>query len=148
MEGYCPKAAEKIYILLVFSLIFTTLLTSINVLNSKRYVIDLLKIDHPEYLINIGILVNIISFIYTIYLLYKDLSHSTLERGWRGLYLIIFMLCATYLLSYGIMVIHEDPDQTKEKYGELTKVSISAIICGAIGILYTITDGLMCFNVF
>ena len=56
----------------------------------------------------------------------------------------MFLLCAAYLLAWGILVITSDNNNTEE----ITNLSIASVITGAVGILYTMTDTILCVLAF
>jgi hypothetical protein len=166
-QTHCPQTG-KIYVIIIFCLIFTSLLTSVNVL-SKEY-----NTDVNDTLFGGGIAVNIIQSIYTLYLIGKDLfgeckgfgKGSGSEQGcgpnckWYNIappnfykctstnlvnayaYIPIILLSSIYLLTFGIMMVMELNDPNDEK--EITTLSIASVIIGAIGILYIFSD-IICY---
>lgn len=137
-NNQCPESG-KIYILIIFCLVFTSLLTTINVVSKNT----------DESLFGTGIAINIIQSIFTLYLIGIDLfgkcqNQLLCEKNCRWYnfqkyqyikYFIILLSCA-YLLAFGIINIYEN-EQTSD---DLMIVSIASFISGIIGMLYIFSD--------
>jgi uncharacterized membrane protein SpoIIM required for sporulation len=153
MENHCSQIG-KIYIIIIICLIFTCLLTSINVISKK----DDNNID--DNLFGTGIAINIIQSLYTIYLVYTDIfgkcknnicgtdckwykisplnKCTNIELLSGYIYIPIILISSAYLLGFGITVINGSNDPNDEK--EITTLSIASIIIGVVGILLIFND--------
>jgi hypothetical protein len=165
IQEYCPEGG-KIHMIIFISLVFTCLLTSCSIIGNKQENKQLVN----DALVGTGWTCWAISLCYTLYLLKIDLfdtckAATTIETckdgcKWYGMspfsfdngckkvfkggpfYLFVFFLCSVYLLAFGIILVETVDDKNHEK--EITGISIAAIIGGAIGILFTLTDLLLC----
>jgi hypothetical protein len=159
---HCPQTG-KIYIIIIFCLVFTSLLTSINILSKTDS-----SISVDDNLFGTGIAINIIQTMFTIYLIIIDLfgkcnkittDPSTCGTGckWYSvspniykctsvdmikgyIYIPIILMSSAYLMAFGITMMFESNNKEDE---EITILSISSVIIGAIGILLIIGD-LLC----
>lgn len=130
MDPECPQSG-KIFILLIFSMLFSGILLAINCLDQRENI----------HLYNTSIFISIVQVLFMLYLLYLDLfkkcdikESCQLVKGCKWLAstrfkYVIILLSGTYLLSYGIINI-----DSKEI------ISNTAMIIGTIGILYILSD--------
>lgn len=142
------SASGKKYILLIFSIIFTCLLTALSITTKDE----------------ICIFINVVSIIYSTYLIYNDLfAPCVLDEiclsgcKWFEysskckkitkqdiIYIFVFLLCSIYLLTIGIINLLYIIDIDQKVIDRNVIISISSTICGTIGILYIIADLLLC----
>ena len=157
MQNHCLQTG-KVYIIITVCLLFTSLLTTINIIQQKRSKPD-------NNLFGTGIAINIIQTFYTLYLVYIDLfgkcSEKTEKCGnnckWytispsnpkkctpigilRGfVYIPIILLSSSYLLGFGILnLLNSENSENSEN--EITTLSIASVIFGAMGILFIFSD--------
>lgn len=150
MDQHCPQSG-KIYILIIFCVIFTGLLTSINALSKSGTAYQIID----DNLFGTGVAINIVQTIFTLYLLGIDLfgKCNEFKNGvptcgdsckWykfdninRIKYAVI-LLSSSYMLSFGIINIFQRNDLNSEQ--DITIVSIASFIAGVVGILYILSD--------
>jgi quinol-cytochrome oxidoreductase complex cytochrome b subunit len=125
---YCPITG-KFYIIVIWSIIFTCLLTSINI---QKADID-----------KIRIFLNIISILLFIYIIKIDIQKGVDSKGIKEclnhkLIFFIFTIFSIYLLVFGILGLNEYSAETE--YSTLTYITIASLIFGAIGLLYIFNE--------
>lgn len=156
-QNHCAQTG-KIYLIIIICLIFTTSLTSINIISKTPHNSTLVDND----LFGTGIAINIIQTLYTLYLLYIDVFGKCatnnnncgnnckwykmasieskncipLEIITRYVYIPIILITSLYLLVFGIVTIMKLDDRDNE----ITMVSIASIIIGAVGLLFIFSD--------
>lgn len=146
MESNHCSQTGKIYVMIIFCLILTSLLTATNVITNK---------DNDKTVLCTGIVINIIQTIYTLSLvnidmfgdcsksckwsdispLIKDSNKFQILKGY--IYIPIILISSAYLLGVGLMTINESESESE---GEKYILSIATIIIGTIGILFIFTD--------
>ena len=125
--AHCPQTG-KIYMIIIFCLLLTSMLTSVNALSKE-------SVD--DSLFGTGIAINVIQTIFTLFLLYIDLGSSCKEgiigkkgcnesnckwsniappdvrkRTWSEglygyLYVFVILLSSSYLMGFGITLNYE-----------------------------------------
>jgi hypothetical protein len=162
MEQHCPQTG-KIYVIILFCLVFTSLLTSINVLSKKNSDQETVS----DSLFWTGIVVNIIQTSFTLILIGIDLfvgcrnklteaecnskmckwinvsppdiskcTSMTLAMGYA--YTLVILLSSAYMISFGIMTLMKANDPNDEQ--EMTSLATASLIAGAVGILFIFSD--------
>jgi hypothetical protein len=160
---YCPSVG-KLYIIISMSILFTCLLTSVNIINYTEN-------EKNGALFGTGVAINVISIITLFYLIKIDIFDLceiyTKEKcknkkvkyvfdrfnndcrvvfKQNYVFLFVFLLCSVYLLAFGILK-YEDIKKINdtEYYSNFTNVTIASIIFGAVGILYVLNEGVISF---
>ena len=154
---HCPQTG-KIYVLIIICLVFSSLLTSINIVSKT----ETTSID--DKLFGPGITINIIQTLFTIYLVGIDMfgscsGKSQIECGkgckWfkvapsiskctkidavKGyIYIPIILLSSAYMISFGIINIIDSNDLNDEE--QITTLSIASLIIGVVGMLYIFSE--------
>jgi hypothetical protein len=147
---HCPESG-KIYILIIFSLVFTTLLTTINVLSKTKTNYQLID----DNLFGTGVSINIIQTIFTLLLITIDIFGKCNKTNksiicvknckWsefnRFIYVKypIILLSSTYMLSFGIINIFQTKNSNNTEQ-DLSTISIASFIIGIVGMLYILSD--------
>lgn len=163
-SSHCPQIG-KIYMIIIICLIFSGLLTTINVISGKNNISD--------DLFGSGIAVNVIQILFTLYLIGIDLfgicnlktgcnkenckwsniaipagtGSKNIKRFISYLYIPIILISSLYLLWFGITeikIIKETFNNSDDtSLNELITISIASSILGTVGILFIIVD-IMC----
>jgi hypothetical protein len=145
---YCPSVA-KMYIIFFFSILFTSLLTSANILKYSD--------KEKDSFFEVGIIINVISFISTLYILKVDLFDTNSKQSNiinynkkcenalnDNIFIIIFTVCSIYLIIFGIKNLNEFKKKIdvnpSEFYTKFTYICILSVISGALGLLYVISN--------
>jgi len=116
-----PPPIEKIYFILGISLLFSSILTSINVLCLRLSPLNVASI-----------VINIIQTFLTFYLIYIDLlkEYKITKYIYLGI-LFIILLSSCYLIAFCITTIDNNDNQ---------QLSIASGIFGSMGILFIFLD--------
>ena len=128
---HCPQTG-KIYIIILFSLVFTSILTSINVISYE-------KVDNNIF--GCGIAVNVIQIIFTLYLIGMDIAGKIgpkLSKTVDYVYTVVILLSAAYMISFGILTLMSVNDPNDEQ--DITTLAIASSIAGSVGILFMFSD--------
>jgi len=136
---HCPESG-KIYVLLIFSLVFTGILTSINAISrtgSNYQLID-------DNLFGTGVAINIIQTLFTLFLIGVDIFDNNKCNSLinHAKYPII-LLSSAYMLGFGIINLFEKDNNgntVSNMESDLNMISIASFIMGVIGMLYIISD--------
>lgn len=156
-SAHCPQTG-KIYTIILFCLILSGMLISVNVISHQQ--------DVNDNLFGPGVAITVIQLLFTLYLLYIDITGSCKnikDRGcntenckWQSiappntdkitwlqkihgyLYIFIILLSSSYLMGFGITMIMKSDDTNDEE--DITTLSIASGILGAIGLLFIIVD--------
>jgi hypothetical protein len=150
---HCPESG-KIYILIIFSIIFTGILTTINVLSKTGTSYQIID----DNLFGTGVAINVVQTIFTLYLIWIDLfgkcnggSKSTevpvcgnncrwnhFDKSIRFVKYGVILLSSAYMLGFGIINIFQRNDLNTEQ--DITVVSMASFIAGVVGMLYIFSD--------
>lgn len=143
--SYCPSVA-KMYIMFFFSMFFTSLLTSANILRYSN--------KEKDSFFEIGIIINVISFISTLYILKVDLFETNIKCGkaLNSIFLIIFTICSIYLIIFGMKNLNEFKKKIdanpSEFYTKFMYICILSVISGVLGLIYVISNLLVLISSF
>ncbi len=138
--SYCPLTG-KFYIIICITIIFTTLLTFVNVLEYNEN-------GDKNIIFKVGVAVNILSFLLTIYTLKidvmdipkKSMESCMLSNAQNLAVTFIFTICSAFLLVFGIIRIDGVKDIHESEYSNMTNVTIASIIIGSMGLLYIFNE--------
>ncbi len=128
------------------TIIFTTLLVFVNVLEHNENGID-------NIIFQVGILVNLLSFLLTMYIIKIDIMDipkksikSCMISSSQNLSItFVFTICSVFLLVFGIMRIDDIKNRQESEYSKMTNITIGSIIIGSIGILYILNELIVSF---
>ncbi len=167
-NNHCPQTG-KIYIIILFCLIFTSVLISISVISKDNITTATLQNNTQTSVTNnlfgTGIAVNVLQNMFTIYLLYIDIvgkcssittdSTSCGNCKWyniapnlykctntdiiKGYVYIPIILISSAYLLTFGITMITKSDDPNDEK-DITTLSIASVILGAIGILYIISD--------
>ncbi len=143
--SYCPLTG-KFYMIICIAIIFTCILTTVNVLEHSENGTD-------GSIFKVGIVVNVLSFLLTLYIIKIDLMDipkktiktCIISSGQNLMVTFIFTICSVYLLVFGTTRINVVKDSRESEYSKMTNVTIGSIIIGSMGILYILNELLISF---
>jgi hypothetical protein len=132
---HCPESG-KIYVLILFCIVFTGILTSINVTSKTETNYQLID----DNLFGTGVAINIIQTIFTLFLIGVDIFGKWLNFPKIGYakYPII-LLSSAYMLGFGIINVFQSGNSNDTEQ-DLSMISIASFIAGVIGMLYISSD--------
>jgi hypothetical protein len=139
----CPESG-KIYILILFCLVFTSILTSINAVSKSETNYQIID----DNLFGIGIAINIIQTMFTLFLIKVDMfdkcnkfvkcGNNCKWLNFNNAKYPIILLSSAYMIGFGIINIFQKSNIDTEQ--DLTMISIASFIAGVIGMLYILGD--------
>lgn len=133
MEQPCPRSG-KIYVLLIFCLVFTGLLISNMVVSKTESMID-------DTLFGTGLAITVIQTIFTLYLIGIDLFGECSKFKGNIIKYTVILLSSSYMLSFGIINIFEkEPENHSDQQTMTSTLSIASFIAGVVGMLYIFSD--------
>jgi hypothetical protein len=143
--SYCPLTG-KFYIIICMTIIFTTLLVFVNVLEHNENGTD-------NTIFKVGIAVNVLSFLLTLYIIKidimdipkKSIKSCMISSSQNLAITFVFTVCSSFLLVFGIIRIDDIKDSQESEYSKMTNITIGSIIIGSMGILYILNELLVSF---